>query len=116
MSEPISRDYLHRYLNENSSEKFYIEFDEYFSSHLTHAAIALYFMKDSKSHFDSYMEMHHELLETPDGHMANLQEAKGNRQEAIIEGKDGERGKGINGLGATTVLHDHRRPRVGFEF
>ena len=90
MSDVVSKENLNKFLESNSTDKYYIEYRTYLSNHMSHVAIALYFLHDSKQHFNSFLEHYCKVkLESIDGpasveqssnKSANINDLKGQRK------------------------------------
>ncbi len=85
----VSKEHLHAFLRDNStSSKFYIEYDDFLSNHLSHAAVALYHLGDTKQHFEEYLLRHYaNKLEQKDGKTSKEQNASNVTDVSALVGK-----------------------------
>jgi hypothetical protein len=82
MAKLISKDKLCQFLDANSCrDKYYIEFKEFFTNHLTQGAIALYYLGVNKEQLEAYRTVASIGLQPTDGKLFQ-------RHEEGLEKKD----------------------------
>ncbi len=73
----VSKQHLLDYLRDNGvANKYYIEYREFFSTHLAHGAIALFRLGASEEYFKSFTSNYVERLDPKDGPIYKTHEAQ----------------------------------------
>jgi hypothetical protein len=71
---PVLKSELLQILSELSRDKFFVEFNGYFSCHLLQATVALYHLGASREKFSAFVENYVMQLEGADGKTRRLQD------------------------------------------
>jgi hypothetical protein len=82
MAEVISKDEISQFLDCNSvQDKYYIETKDFFTNHLGHGAIALYYLGVNANQLEAYRKKASEKLQPTDGTLFQ-------KHQTALEGKD----------------------------
>jgi hypothetical protein len=74
MAELISKDEISQFLDNNSCDKYYIEYKKCFSNHLTQGAVALYYLGINANQLEDYRTIASVGLEPTDGQLFQIHE------------------------------------------